>query len=444
MLYVETYWHGMTTYYSDILDIQHPRMASYTYGEYGNDYMLALISECHKVGIEVHAWVELLKAGFNEDTNPPYIEPEWLCRDLEGNYEGFVDPSNPEVTEFLKLMIGEMINKYDFDGISYDYIRYSETGDSAGYIDSGFSEYSIKSFSEQYGYNNGNLINDLKTDTALREQWHSFKRNSITALVASMSGHIRSIDPEMIISASPYGYIDDARDIYMQDIDAWLRMGYLDVVLPMLYTENVELLTISAADYEKYSQMVLQYTGIAPLYNGASLSTHQELVSAINDLNISGVSLFASQNYITKNPENNQKILRVLSSTTHRGSAVSPTADANEIFSAWRDQLFDRYQRIYSSRMTENERRIIESFNSDTILHINNPKDLMNILSILETFKEQVSKFGDTAVKDRITEQIDYIYTILDASISRYLIRYGYWDVQASAERPDVYTLNFE
>lgn len=126
-LYVETYWHGMTTYYSEALDCQHPRMMGFDYGEYGDDYTLALISECHKLGIEVHAWVELLSAGSYYGIEAPYIKQEWLYSDHTGDTSGgYIDPTNPEVQQHLATVIGEMVEKYDFDGISYDYIRYSD------------------------------------------------------------------------------------------------------------------------------------------------------------------------------------------------------------------------------------------------------------------------------------------------------------------------------
>ena len=240
-LYVETFWHGMTTYYSDYLGLAHPQMAGYNYGEYGNDYIAALIGECHKAGIEVHAWFETLDSKSPYDVMHEYIKPEWILYNHDGdNSEGFLDPTNPEVKEFLLNIISEMFEKYDFDGISYDYIRYSESGDFDGYRETGFSENAINLFCSQYGFSGVDFVNAVAGDESLRNQWHEFKCNSISSLVKAMSDHIRSIEPDAIISTSPYGNVEQAKSIYMQDVAAWCEMRSVDVILPMIYTTDTD------------------------------------------------------------------------------------------------------------------------------------------------------------------------------------------------------------
>ena len=339
-LYVETLWHGMTTYYSDLLNYQHPCMKGNDYGEYGNDYILALISECHKLGIEVHAWVELLTASPYYGVRAPHIKSEWVYADLDGNKHGYLDSSNPEVQTYLGNVIAELVQKYDFDGVSYDYVRYAESTYAGEYADCGFTDHAIDAFSQQYNYTGDNLAQDLQTDTNLREKWHNFKREQITNIVKNLTQLVRNIAPDVIISASSYGYMYDAYHVYMQDIETWLQNGYLDVVLPMIYIENVDILVENAKDFDFYCD-TLQYTGISPLYNGDTILKNQQLVDAIKVLNISGVSLFASQNYIVKNDSYAYHILQTMTTSTHKVQAVSPTADAHKVFSAWVNQLRD-------------------------------------------------------------------------------------------------------
>ena len=45
----------------------------------------------------------------------------------------------------------------------------------------------------------------------------------------------------------------------------------------MIYTESVDLLQTTAGKYNDYTQKVLQYTGISPIYNGADVLTNQQL-----------------------------------------------------------------------------------------------------------------------------------------------------------------------
>jgi hypothetical protein len=384
------------------------------YGEYGNDYILALISECHKLGIEVHAWVELLTASSYYGVRAPHIKQEWVYADLDGNKHGYLDASHPEVQTYLGNVIAELVQKYDFDGVSYDYIRYDASPYQGEYDDCGFTDHAIDAFSQQHNYTGGNLAQDLQTDTNLREKWHNFKRAQITNTVKNLTQLVRNIAPDVIISASPYGYMYDAYHVYMQDIETWLQNGYLDVVLPMIYTENVDILVENAKDFDFYYD-TLQYTGISPLYNRDTILKNQQLVDAIKMLNISGVSLFASQNYIVKNDAYADHILQTMTTSTHKVQAVSPTADVHRVFSAWVNQLRDRYNRIYAEHMTTKEKQTLDVFFQSA----NGATNVDQMLAIVSKLKDDAQSFSNNAVQSRVSEQAEYIYKIIFASKTR-------------------------
>ena len=421
-LYVETFWHGMTSYHSDFLGCCHPQVSKYTYGEYGNDYLLALITECHKVGIEVHAWFEALNVTDAYGNFNDYINPEWMVYDLNGDLsDSFIDPSNPEVKNFLLDIISEMLTKYDFDGISYDYIRYSETGDFDGYKDGGFSENSINLFSLQYGYQGEDLLNDVLNSEQIRSLWQEFKQNNISSLVKAMSDCVRAIDPEIIISTSPYGHVEHAKSVYMQDVTLWCEEEYVDVILPMIFTDDIDFYVESTEKFIDISANAWVCPGVYSLYNGESLLHTERLLEAISPLTI-GNSIFASQNIISHNPRYADDVRSVLSGSSHEGYAVSPTADVNEVFSAWKKNLCDRYYRIYREKLGQNETEIIEAFFAKTNQSIDDASDIVILQKELENLKFEISGLSNTAVRDRLTEQIDYLYSILDWNISRYLI----------------------
>ena len=446
-LYVETLWHGMTTYYSDLLGIAHPRMRDYSYGEYGNDYILALISECHKVGVEVHAWVSLLHVGDDWGNAPSYVKPQWLVSDIDGSFEDkILDPSNPEVREYLAASLSEMVTKYDFDGISYDYVRYSEAGyfgDGGEYVDSGFCSNSERLFAEVYGYSGDDLISDVKVDASVRESWQDFKRDAVSRLVHDLSQLLREKSPRTIISTSPYGIITDAREIYMQDTLLWMEKGYVDVVLPMIYTDDAEYYGRVVGEYSRLSNMALQYGGIYVMYNGGSILLNQEQVVAAVSAGSGGYSFFATQNYITRNPKRAEKIMDALLISTCRTAAVSPTSDVNEIFTAWKGQLLDRCERIYAPYMSDDELLALSEFDRQTSFEMETPRDVYEMLLLLSELGERVEKFESDPVTDRICDQIDYIYNILDVAITRHMIRFGYWNVETTPTRPSVYDIIF-
>lgn len=423
-LYVQAYTCGMTMYYSDVLQCQNPRMAFYNFGEYGNDYILALISECHKLGIEVHAWFNVLEAEKPHGAVPPYVKAEWITSDLNGSKKGhFLDSSNPEVCEFLKTIIQEMLTKYDFDGISYDYIRYPEAGEYEEYRDSGFAPHAIKLFADTYNYRGDNLIEDVKNYPEIRAQWHEFKQNSINNLLKELGEFIRSVDSEVIISASPFGYLKTAKAVYMQDVETWMKDGYIDVVLPMVYTDDVKLHSELANAFKECSPKTLQYTGIYTLYSNSSLRRNQEIIDAMKAQGISGVSLFASHNYITETDKENDQVYNILILTTHKGHAVSPTDHPDKVLSAWKAQLIDRCYRIYFNKMSASERKLLDQYMQQLSLNMNNTDDISEALDILYSFKDAVHTFENKAVTDRISYHIDYIYGILDAAAFRHMNR---------------------
>jgi uncharacterized lipoprotein YddW (UPF0748 family) len=94
--------------------------------------------------VRVHAWVNTLLCWSLEE--PPeslnhvfYIHPEWFMKDvnrksmidysytewknmgLEGMY---LDPENPDVTDFVQSICTEIVTRYPVDGIHLDFIRY--------------------------------------------------------------------------------------------------------------------------------------------------------------------------------------------------------------------------------------------------------------------------------------------------------------------------------
>ena len=204
-----------------------------------------------------------------------------------------------------------------------------------------------------------------------------------------------------------------------------MEKGYIDVVLPMIYTDSVELLTSIANDFNAYKKQTIQYTGIYALYNKSTLKRNQEIIDALIKSEISGNALFASQNYIIHEDEEKDIVFDVLSTTTHKGRAVLPTADANDIFVAWSAQIADRCERIYYFHMSDHEKNILTEFFSSKNNFMNSVHDVELMLDKLTALRAQTVEFENRSVSNRLCEQIDYLYDVLDAWISRYIIRYG-------------------
>ena len=176
----------------------------------GYDPLKFAIDECHKRGIELHAWVTTIPAGkWNSDVCKRLRKklPGVLKRD---GADGFMDPANHKTAKHLTDICAEIAKNYDIDGIHLDYIRYPEN-------------YRLKISASQ-------------------------ARNNITDIVKSIRSEVKSIKPWVKMSCSPIGKYSDlsryssrgwnARDRVYQDAQAWMENSLMDILFPMMYFKN--------------------------------------------------------------------------------------------------------------------------------------------------------------------------------------------------------------
>lgn len=189
----------------------------------GYDPLAFAIEECHKRNMELHAWVvcfpicKLPAAKQLGNAALPKKRPE-LCQ-LCGD-QWMMDPGVPGTAEYIASICREIVENYDVDGISLDYIRYPES--SIPFNDN-------KTY-QKYGYGKN------------RNQWRS---ENVTRTVRLIHDAVRSVKPWVKLSCSPVGkYCDlplhsskgwNARDAVHQDAVAWLNDGLMDMLMPMMY-----------------------------------------------------------------------------------------------------------------------------------------------------------------------------------------------------------------
>ena len=123
---IQTRVRGTTIYPSDIepwdgcITGTPGKKASY-------DPLQLCIDECHKRGMECHAWVVTIPVG------------KWNklgCKQLRQKYpklikrigeDGYMDPEQSQTGDYIASICKEIVTRYDVDGIHLDYIRYPET-----------------------------------------------------------------------------------------------------------------------------------------------------------------------------------------------------------------------------------------------------------------------------------------------------------------------------
>lgn len=183
----------------------------------GYDALKYAIDECHKRGMECHAWVVTIPIGKWNGAgckNLRKTHPELLRKIGE---EGYMNPEHLGTADYLARICGDITRRYDIDGIHLDYIRYPET-------------WTIRS-------SKGGKEGDLRNPDA--------RRNCITRIVKAIHNAVKSQKPWVKMSCSPIGKYSDltrysshgwnALNTVCQDAQAWLRDGLMDQLYPMMY-----------------------------------------------------------------------------------------------------------------------------------------------------------------------------------------------------------------
>ena len=189
----------------------------------GYDPLAFCIDECHKRGMELHAWVVCIPIGTKTRQNgygsSSLIKkhPE-LVKTVKGG-EMFMIPGKPETADYIASICQEIVENYDVDGISLDYIRYPES---------------------TFNYSDDELY--PRASNLSKAEW---RRENITRIVRRVHDVVKPIKPWVKLSSSPIGKYADTRrysaggwncyNAVWQDPKLWLRENLQDMLFPMMY-----------------------------------------------------------------------------------------------------------------------------------------------------------------------------------------------------------------
>jgi uncharacterized lipoprotein YddW (UPF0748 family) len=229
VLLPETICRGYAIYPSGFID-RDPRFAG------AIDPLPVMISEAHKLGMEVHPWVWVFRAGYSKDKGSILrAHPDWAERDRDGgdlsaNGGYWVSPSNPEARDYLACLYAELVTKYDVDGLHLDYIRY-ETEEKKPF---GYSETSRRLFEKQYGID----PIDVRPGTLDQLFWNKFRERQVNTFVQRIMLQTKALRPCAVLSAAVGDYPPDARLQLMQNWPNWAANKWVDYVAPMSYSTD--------------------------------------------------------------------------------------------------------------------------------------------------------------------------------------------------------------
>jgi len=192
-------------------------------GDPGYDPLTFAIEECHKRGMECHAWMVSIPLGNKKHVASLGKESVTkkkaaICVPYKNEY--FLNPGHPQTKEYLMSLVREVVKRYDVDGVHFDYLRYPENAPR---------------FPDGYDYKRYAKGRSLA-------QW---RRDNITDIVRYIYKEVKALKPWVKVSTSPVGkYRDTSRyssrgwnayhTVY-QDVQGWLGEGIQDQIYPMQY-----------------------------------------------------------------------------------------------------------------------------------------------------------------------------------------------------------------
>ena len=161
------------------------------------------IDECHRRGMELHAWVVAIPVGKWNTIGCKTMRKWYPSLVKRIGDEGYMNPEAYGTADYIANICEEITTRYDIDGIHLDYIRYPETWKGRKY------------------------------------------HENITRIVRSVNHRVKRHKPWVKMSCSPigkYGNLSryrsggwDAYNRVAQDAQGWLREGLMDQLYPMMY-----------------------------------------------------------------------------------------------------------------------------------------------------------------------------------------------------------------
>lgn len=190
----------------------------------GYDALQFAIDECHKRGMEVHAWVVTIPVGKWNSYGCRQLRKKFPRLIKRIDQDGYMDPEATQTGCYLAEMCREIVQRYDVDGIHLDYIRYPETWKFR-----------------------------IGKDQA---------RGNITRIVEKIHQAVKKEKPWVKMSCSPIGKFDDLSRYWShgwnaytkvaQDAQAWLKDGLMDELFPMMYFRGDQFFPF-AIDWKEHS-----------------------------------------------------------------------------------------------------------------------------------------------------------------------------------------------
>ena len=219
-----------------------------------------MVEQCHKRGMELHAWINPYRAKMGSTTLAPnHIAAQHPERVFSYGNQLILNPALKENRDYICRVADDIVSRYDIDGL---------------HIDDYF-----------YPYPNGEAIPDeayFKADPRGFRNIADWRRDNVNLFVKQLYETVHARKPWVKVGISPFGIYRNQRtdpkngsattglqnydDLYA-DVLLWISNGWLDYCAPQLYWE----IGNKAADYETLIKWWNRFAANRPLFIGESI-----------------------------------------------------------------------------------------------------------------------------------------------------------------------------
>jgi len=250
------------------------------------DPLKYIITKNRNSKLEIHAWITTFVITGHELKNlhPEHIyftHPEWVTCDFSQemmNYEtymgAYLDPGIPQVQEYTKNVILDLVSNYKINGIQLDYIRYPDS-------QYGFSQLALEAYKR-----------DVKFQDA--DAWKQWKEDQITNFVKDLYSNVKKISPKTQVTAAVISNLEEA-ERFSQNWIKWLQEGYLDGAYLMEYstsTSTIEKHLTFLSNYNLNKKIVVGLRSWSTAYKYPAYKINEK-IKLVNKKNFKGYALFS-------------------------------------------------------------------------------------------------------------------------------------------------------
>jgi len=260
-------------------------------GAYKWDFFDVFLTEAKKRKMTVHAWFCV----FPESALLGQVRqhPEWLIASPRREMVGAVNPALPAVRAYEIGLMTEVVRRYPVDWVHLDYIRFP-CEPTEPYFS--FDPETLRLFKADTGVDMA-AVKARDTGNMAWNAWLRWNTDRVTLFVRELRAALKTAGRKVKVSAAVFPDAVNARVMIGQDWAAWAREGLVDMLNPMLYSNDAkhfEALVREAVAHGRGGVQVCPGIGIGTSHNQNTPEGMIEQMRISKKLGSDGVVYFSS------------------------------------------------------------------------------------------------------------------------------------------------------